>query len=31
LAQGIHPMMPIFKLEANQVEDILAYLKTLDQ
>ena len=31
LAQGIHPVMPIFKLEANQVEDVLAYLKTLDQ
>jgi mono/diheme cytochrome c family protein len=31
LAQGIHPMMPIFRLEASQVEDILAYLKTLDR
>ena len=30
LAQGVHPVMPIFRLEASQVEDILAYLKTLE-
>ena len=29
LAQGIHPMMPRFRLEPSQVEDIMAYLKTL--
>jgi cytochrome c len=30
LAQGIHPVMPRFKLESNEVEDIMAYLKTLE-
>jgi cytochrome c len=29
LAQGIHPTMPRFRLEASQVEDIMAYLKSL--
>ena len=31
LAQGIHPAMPRFQLEAGEVEDIMAYLKTLEQ
>src|SRR5262249_6663033 len=31
LAQGIHPVMPRFQLEASQVEDIMAYLKTLER
>jgi cytochrome c len=31
LAQGVHPDMPRFQLEAGQVEDIMAYLKTLEQ
>jgi cytochrome c len=31
LAQGVHPEMPRFQLEAGQVEDIMAYLKTLEQ
>jgi cytochrome c len=31
LAQGVHPVMPRFQLEAGQVEDIMAYLKTLEQ
>jgi cytochrome c len=31
LAQGVHPAMPRFQLEAGQVEDIMAYLKTLEQ
>jgi cytochrome c len=31
LAQGIHPDMPRFQLDAGQVEDIMAYLKTLEQ
>ena len=30
LAQGVHPAMPRFQLEAGQVEDITAYLKTLE-
>jgi mono/diheme cytochrome c family protein len=29
LLQGIHPVMPRFQLEAGQVEDIMAYPKTL--
>jgi cytochrome c len=29
LAQGIHPLMPRFQFEAGQIEDIMAYLKTL--
>jgi cytochrome c len=28
LAQGVYPEMPWFQLEAGQVEDIMAYLKT---
>jgi cytochrome c len=31
LAQGIHPMMPRFRLEPSQVEDIMAYLRTLER
>jgi cytochrome c len=31
LAQGVHPDMPRFQLEAGQVQDIMAYLKTLEQ
>jgi cytochrome c len=31
LAQGVHPEMPRFQFEAGQVEDIMAYLKTLEQ
>jgi len=31
LAQGIHPVMPRFQLEASQVEDIMSYLKTLER
>ena len=31
LAQGVHPAMPRFQLEAGQVEDIMAYFKTLEQ
>ena len=30
LADGIHPVMPRFRLEAHQVEAIMAYLKTLE-
>ena len=30
LADGIHPAMPRFRLEAHQVEAIMAYLKTLE-
>jgi mono/diheme cytochrome c family protein len=30
LAQGVHPVMPRFQLETNQVEDIMSYLKTLE-
>ena len=29
LAQGIHPQMPKFELELNQVFDIMAFLKSL--
>jgi cytochrome c len=29
LANGVHPVMPRFRLEPGQVEDIMAYLKTL--
>jgi mono/diheme cytochrome c family protein len=29
LANGVHPVMPRFQLEAGQVDDIMAYLKTL--
>jgi cytochrome c len=31
LAQGVHPIMPRFELNAGQVEDIMAYLKTLER
>jgi cytochrome c len=31
LAQGVHPVMPRFQFEASQVEDIMAYLKTLER
>jgi cytochrome c len=31
LAQGVHPIMPRFQLDASQVEDIMAYLKTLER
>jgi cytochrome c len=30
LAQGIHPKMPLFRLEPAQVDDIMTYLKTLE-
>jgi cytochrome c len=29
LANGVHPVMPRFQLQAGQVDDIMAYLKTL--
>jgi len=29
LAEGIHPVMPRFQLEPDQVADLMAYLKTL--
>ena len=29
LATGVHPVMPRFQLEPSQVEDVMAYLKTL--
>ena len=31
LAHGIHPNMPRFQLDAGQVQDIMAYLKTLER
>jgi len=31
LAQGVHPVMPRFQFEASQIEDIMAYLKTLER
>jgi cytochrome c len=31
LAQGVHPIMPRFQLDANQVSDVMAYLKTLER
>src|SRR5436190_22193294 len=31
LAQGVHPVMPRFELEASQVADIMSYLKTLER
>jgi mono/diheme cytochrome c family protein len=31
LAQGIHPMMPLFRLEPDQVEDVMTYLRTLQR
>jgi mono/diheme cytochrome c family protein len=30
LAEGVHPMMPVFRLTAGQVADVMAYLRTLD-
>lgn len=30
LVRGVHPIMPRFELEASEVEDIMAYLRTLD-
>jgi hypothetical protein len=29
LADGVHPIMPRFQLNAGQVEDVMAYLKML--
>jgi cytochrome c len=29
LVQGIHPVMPRFRLEASEVEDVMSYLRTL--
>lgn len=29
LVQGVHPVMPKFRLEASQVEDVMSYLRTL--
>jgi cytochrome c len=29
LAEGVHPVMPKFQLDAGQVEDVMAYLRTL--
>ena len=31
LAQGVHPIMPRFQLDASEVSDVMAYLKTLEQ
>jgi cytochrome c len=31
LAQGVHPIMPRFQLDASQVDDVMAYLKTLER
>ena len=31
LAQGVHPTMPRFYLSASEVEDVMAYLKTLER
>jgi cytochrome c len=31
LAHGIHPKMPLFRLEPSQVEDVMTYLKTLER
>jgi len=31
LAQGIHPKMPLFRLEPSQVDDVMTYLKTLER
>jgi mono/diheme cytochrome c family protein len=30
LAEGIHPVMPIFRLTPGQLDDVMAYLKTLE-
>jgi hypothetical protein len=29
LADGVHPIMPKFQLNAGQVEDVMAYLRML--
>ena len=29
LAEGIHPTMPLFRLTSGEIEDVMAYLKTL--
>jgi hypothetical protein len=29
LADGVHPMMPLFRLSPGEIEDVMAYLKTL--
>jgi hypothetical protein len=29
LAEGIHPTMPLFRLTPGEIEDVMAYLKTL--
>jgi len=29
LAEGVHPMMPLFRLSPGEIEDVMAYLKTL--
>jgi cytochrome c len=31
LAEGVHPMMPAFRLTPSQLADVMAYLKTLDE
>ena len=31
LAQGVHPTMPRFHLSAGEVEDVMAYLKSLER
>jgi mono/diheme cytochrome c family protein len=30
LAQGVHPIMPRFRLEPSEVHDVMSYLRTLD-
>jgi mono/diheme cytochrome c family protein len=30
LAEGIHPMTPVFRLTPSQLADVMAYLKTLE-
>jgi hypothetical protein len=29
LAEGIHPTMPLFRLTSGEIEDVMAFLKTL--
>ena len=31
LLTGIHPAMPLFRLHPHQVEDVMAYLRTLER
>jgi hypothetical protein len=31
LSEGIHPRMPLLKLTAGQLEDVMSYLKTLER